>query len=132
MSEADERAIREVIETWIAATKAGDHAKVLSLMTDDVVFLVPGQKPFGKEAFAAASQGMKGLLFEGKSTVLEIEVHGDVAFARSHIAMTITPPNAQAVHRSGYTLSVFRKQPSGAWLLARDANLVMTETAPAR
>jgi uncharacterized protein (TIGR02246 family) len=56
----DERAIREVIATWMRASTAGDTATVLDLMTDDVVFLVPGQEPFGKEAFAAASSGMKG------------------------------------------------------------------------
>ena len=44
----DERAIREVIATWMRASVAGDTATVLSLMTDDVVFLVPGQEPFGK------------------------------------------------------------------------------------
>ena len=42
-----ERAIRDVLETWMAATKRGDLATVLNLMTDDVVFLVPGLEPFG-------------------------------------------------------------------------------------
>ena len=51
----DERAIRDLVDAWMAASKAGDVAKVLSLMTDDVVFMVPGREPFGKEAFAAAS-----------------------------------------------------------------------------
>ena len=50
----DERTIRDVVETWMAATKRGDLATVLSLMTDDVVFMVPGQEPFGKEAFFGA------------------------------------------------------------------------------
>ena len=39
----DEQAIRTRIETWITATKAGDATTVLSLMADDVVFLVPGK-----------------------------------------------------------------------------------------
>jgi ketosteroid isomerase-like protein len=30
---------------------------VLSLMTDDVVFLVAGQEPFGKQKFAAGPAG---------------------------------------------------------------------------
>ena len=38
----DERAIRELIETWMTSTKAGDTQTVLDLMTDDVVFMVPG------------------------------------------------------------------------------------------
>jgi ketosteroid isomerase-like protein len=38
----DEQQIRELVATWMAATKAGDVPKVMSLMTDDVVFLVAG------------------------------------------------------------------------------------------
>src|SRR5262249_35239639 len=55
----DERAIRELVNVWLAASKAGDLQTILSLMTDDVIFMVPGRRPFGKEAFAAASQGMQ-------------------------------------------------------------------------
>jgi uncharacterized protein (TIGR02246 family) len=51
---SDEQQIRELIATWMSATRAGDLATVLSLMTDDVVFLVPGAPPFGKQKFAAA------------------------------------------------------------------------------
>jgi uncharacterized protein (TIGR02246 family) len=45
----DERAIRELVDTWLAASKAGDLATVLSLMTDDVIFMVPGRKPSAKK-----------------------------------------------------------------------------------
>ena len=38
----DEQQIRELVATWMAATKAGDVDTVLGLMTDDVVFLMPG------------------------------------------------------------------------------------------
>jgi hypothetical protein len=31
----DERAIRELVDTWLAASKADDLATVLSLMTDE-------------------------------------------------------------------------------------------------
>ena len=49
----DERAIREVHTTWIDAVNAGDLARLLSLMADDVVFLNPGQAPFGRDGFPA-------------------------------------------------------------------------------
>jgi uncharacterized protein (TIGR02246 family) len=35
MSE-DERAIREVVATWMRASKAGDVGAILDVMTDDV------------------------------------------------------------------------------------------------
>ena len=49
----DERAIREVHTAWIDAVNAGDLARLLSLMADDVVFLNPGQAPFGRDGFPA-------------------------------------------------------------------------------
>ena len=39
----DERAIRELVATWMAASANGETDTVLSLMADDVVFMVPGQ-----------------------------------------------------------------------------------------
>ena len=50
-AKTDEQAIREVVEQWMAASKAGDTETVLGLMTDDVLFMTPGQEPFGKDAF---------------------------------------------------------------------------------
>ena len=52
---SDEQAIRDLVARWLAASKAGDLDTVLSLMADDVLFMVAGQEPFGKAAFAAAS-----------------------------------------------------------------------------
>lgn len=37
----NEQEIRQLVSTWMAASKAGDVEKVLSLMAEDVVFLVP-------------------------------------------------------------------------------------------
>jgi uncharacterized protein (TIGR02246 family) len=122
----DERAIRELIATWMKVSQAGDIETVLSLMTDDVVFMVPGREPFGKEAFAAAAQGMKGARMEGSSDIRELNVLGDWAYLRNHIAITITPPVGEPVRRAGYTLTILRKGPDGRWRLARDANLLTT------
>lgn len=120
----DERAIRQVVETWVSASKRGDLATVLSLMTDDVVFMVPGQEPFGKRAFAAASEGMGNVRMEGTSEILELQVSGNWAFVRNRIAMTAIPPDGERIHRSGYSLALLRKDADGQWRLARDANLM--------
>ena len=120
----DERAIRDLVDTWMKASRAGDAATVLSLMADDVVFMVPGQEPFGKEAFAKASEGMQGLKMEGASEIREIKVLDDWAYIRSHIAITMTPPGGTPVKRAGWTLTLLRKEPDGRWVLARDANLL--------
>lgn len=120
----DERAIRELVERWMTASKAGDTATVLELMTDDVMFTVPGREPFGKEEFRAASEMMSHLRMDGRAEIQEIEVIGDVAWLRNRIDLTLAPPDGEPLHRSGYTLTVLRKGEDGRWRLFRDANLV--------
>ena len=124
---ADEQEIRELVATWMSATKAGDLATVLSLMTDDVVFLVAGQQPFGKQQFAAAMKpgapGAGQAHIDGHNEIQEIRISGDHAYMWTRLSVEVTPPNGVTVKRAGHTLSVLRKE-GGRWLLARDANLL--------
>jgi uncharacterized protein (TIGR02246 family) len=120
----DESSIRELIATWMAASQAGDIETVLDLMTDDVVFLVPGREPFGKEAFAAASKGMQDMRMEGTNEIRELQVLGDWAYLRTYIQLTVTMSGGEPMRRAGYTLTILRKQVNGRWRLARDANLM--------
>lgn len=125
----DERAIRNVVDTWLAASRAGDLPAVLNLMTDDVLFLTPGQAPFGKEAFAAMSNGMKDVKVDGTSDIQEVQVFGDIAYLRNALRIVITMPDGKVVRRSGQTLTILRKEADGMWRLVRDANLVVAEAA---
>lgn len=120
----DEKAIRQVVASWMAASRAGDLATVLGLMSDDVVFMTPGQEPFGKETFAAAMKAMGDTEIEGKSEIVELQVLGDWAFIRNRIDITARLPGSAPVRRAGYTLTLLRKEADGAWRLARDANLL--------
>jgi len=124
----DERAIRQVVDTWMAASQSGDLATILSLMTDDVIFMVPGEEPFGKEAFAAASKGMRNIQIEGSSEILELKVLSDWAFVRNRVEITATLPSGNTIRRSGYTLTLLRKEIDGQWRLARDANLLTAQS----
>jgi uncharacterized protein (TIGR02246 family) len=123
----DEDEIRQLVATWMAATKTGDVDTVLSLMTDDAVFLVPGQIVMRKPDFAAAARaqsGPKGPKFDGASEIQELKVFGDWAFMWSKLTVVATVPGqAQPMTRAGHTLTILRKQ-NGKWLLARDANLL--------
>ena len=130
--QSDEQAIRELVATWMSASKAGDTPKVLSLMTEDVVFLVPGQPPMDKRTFAAAATAQSGpqqLDIDGKSEIQEINVLGDWAYMWTKLEVVVTPPDGAAMIRAGHTLSILRKQ-NGKWLLARDANLLAPVAKP--
>jgi len=127
--ENDEQAIREMIDTWLQASKAGDTEKVLTLMADDVVFLTPGQPPMrGKEAFAA-SQGafLQNIELETYSEIQEIKVLGDWAYTWTNLTIVVTPKDGgKSVRRSGNTLSILRKE-NGRWTIYRDANMLAPE-----
>jgi uncharacterized protein (TIGR02246 family) len=108
--------IRDIIDRWQRATKAGDLNSVLALMSDDVVFLTAGRSPMTKQDFAAAFRSISGQV---NQEIKEIEVRGDIAYCWSQISVTMDSKT-----RSGHTLSVFRKQEDGSWVLSRDANLL--------
>lgn len=81
--QSDEEEIRQMVSTWMAASKAGDVEAVLSLMADDVVFLVPGQPVMRKADFAVAARAQSGQgapQFDGRSEIREIRVLGEWAF----------------------------------------------------
>jgi uncharacterized protein (TIGR02246 family) len=120
---ADEQAIRKLIDDWMQASAQGDLDRVLSMMSDDVVFMTAGREPFGKKEFAAQSQGMKDIRIEGVAKPVEIKVLGDWAYLRNHIDLTMTPKGGQPMKRSGYTLTILQRQ-SGRWVITRDANLM--------
>jgi uncharacterized protein (TIGR02246 family) len=120
----NEAAIRALVQTWMDASRRGDTAAVLDLMTEDAVFEVPGREPFGREAFAAQSQGLADFEIDGRSEIVELQVNGDWAFSRNHIDLTVTPKSGPPVHRAGYTLTLYRKEADGRWRLMRDANLL--------
>lgn len=132
--QSDEQEIRELVATWMAATKAGDAEAVLNLMSEDVVFLVPGQPVMRKADFAAAARAQaagEAPKFEGTSEIQEIKVVGDWAFMWTRLTVVATPPGGgRSTTRSGHTLSVLKKE-KGKWVLARDANLLAPVPPPA-
>jgi uncharacterized protein (TIGR02246 family) len=125
--QSDEDQIRQLVDTWQSASKAGDVDTVLGLMTDDVVFLVPGRPPMRKDEFALALRapvGASAPKIDGSSEIKEIQVAGDWAFMWTRLSVTVTPPGGgELIERAGHTLTVLRKL-NGRWYLARDANLL--------
>ncbi len=120
----DEREIREVHSMWIGAVNAGDLARLLTLMADDVVFLNPGQAPLGRDGFSANfSAAHRQVRIRCTSELEEVVVVGEVAYTRSRDTLLVAPGGGGEVTQlAGYRITVYRKQPDGRWLLARDAH----------
>src|SRR4030095_8784823 len=101
---------------------------VRGLLVDDGVFMFPGRELFGKEAFAAAAEKMKGVRIDGSSDIQEVKSFGNWAWMRNRLQITITAPDGKSLRRSGYTLTILRKNADGKWVIARDANLLTSES----
>lgn len=123
----DEQDIRKLVETWLAATQAGDVPAVLSLMSDDAMFLSAGQPPMvGREAFARGlTKVLSENVIESTGEIAEVVVNGDLAYCRTKLSVIITSKHGQLpMLRSGDTLSILRKEADGRWVLTRDANML--------
>ncbi|MCX5658313.1 MAG: SgcJ/EcaC family oxidoreductase [Planctomycetota bacterium] len=122
--EPDEQAIREAHSNWISVVNAGDLARLLPLMADDAVFLTPGQEPVGRDGFSRNFSAAHGQVrVDCRSELEEAVVVGEVAYTRSRDALSVAPrAGGEATQLAGHRITVYRKQPDGRWLLARDAH----------
>jgi uncharacterized protein (TIGR02246 family) len=128
----DEQAIREVHSTWIDAVNAGDLGRLLALMADDCLFLSPGQAPVGRDGFSPGfSAAHRQARINCVSELQNIVVVGEVAYTLSRDWLSVTPrargetgreAGGEARQLAGHRITVYRKQPDGRWLLARDAH----------
>ncbi len=94
------------------------------------MFLVAGQPPMrGRDQFAA---GFKEVLRRGRidssGEIQEVAVSGDLAYCWTQLTVTMMPNDGAPVHRAGPTLTIFRKQADGKWLLFRDAKLLTEDS----
>ena len=130
--EPDDRAIRELHSTWIDAVNAGDLGRLLPLMADDVMFLNPGQAPVGRDSFSANfSAAHQQVRVRCTSELEEVVLVGDVAYTRSRDTLSVTPyAGGEAAQLAGHRITVYRKQPDGRWLLARDAHTLSPVAKP--
>ena len=120
----DERAIREVHSIWTNAVNAGDLDRLLTLMADDVVFLNPGQALFGRDGFSAVfAAAHQQVRIRCSSELEEVVVVGEIAYTRARDTLSVSPiAGGEATQLAGHHITIWRKQPEGRWLLARDVH----------
>ncbi|WP_303672736.1 YybH family protein [Vampirovibrio chlorellavorus] len=122
--------IYSLMQTWHQASTLGDLDTIGSLMAEDAVFLVADHPPITRDdflnSFSAIRQSVQLQIVDWR--IEAMEESGHLAYCQSYLHLTITPKgSAQAIERKGPVLSVFRKEPTGQWVLIRDANFLSTE-----
>jgi uncharacterized protein (TIGR02246 family) len=106
------------------AVNAGDLVRLLTLMSDDVVFLNPGRPPIGRDEFPAVfSAAHQHARIQCISELDQVEVVGEVAYTLCRDSLTVAPrAGGEGAGLAGHRITIYRKQPDGRWLLARDVN----------
>jgi uncharacterized protein (TIGR02246 family) len=131
-TEADVAAIRTLMAEYDAAVTAGDGAAVLPLYAEDVISMPPDEassvgRAGMEENFAEMEEAFEANTFQLTSVVDEVEVAGDLAFARVTFDETITPTaggDTELMH--GNWLIIFKRQEDGSWKIWREMWSVFT------
>ena len=116
----DEAAIRNASRDWAAAAQAKDLDKFESFYTEDAtVFLEAAPDVTGKTAIHETLAGMMqdpafALSFE--TTRVEVARSGDLAYEVGTFSITGTDPKTKMpMTTKGQGVTVWKKQPDGAW-----------------
>jgi uncharacterized protein (TIGR02246 family) len=123
-SQADADAIRGTNQEWAAAIKAGDIEGELAPLTEDAMFLAPGEPAVsGLDAIRSwTHRNFDGVTFTALNVSAdEVVVGGDVAFSRGVFDGTLEPEaGGAAMHIVTKYILIWRRQPDGSWKIARD------------
>ena len=114
-------AIRRVCEDeWTRVGLKADWDGMVSLLTDDVVFLPPDLPILqGKEAVRVWLDGFPPIkAFKSKEE--HTEGRGDLAWSRGTFEMTVEPDPGSLVTMKGKWTVTLRKESDGRWLVASD------------
>jgi ketosteroid isomerase-like protein len=65
---------------------------------------------------------------QDEKSTLHDETETPLMAKPTNLRMTIKPDDGAATRRSGFTLTILRKEIDGRWKLARDANLLTEES----
>jgi ketosteroid isomerase-like protein len=124
---ADERAIRAVDSSYVAAWLRDDTAGVLATLAPDVVLMPAGQHPLATSGevrgFWWPADGSHTKILTFDRHIDELAGEGDVAWTRGTDSLTFTYQKAgsaaAATGNRTMTLALLRRQPDGQWRISR-------------
>ena len=122
-TEADVEAINQMAANYAAAENAGDLDGIMAVFTDDAVRMPPNAPAIiGKESIRSLMQtNLEQNTYQLDNPPEEVQVSGDLAFARGTYTVTVTPKaGGESIQLEGKYLVVCQKQPDGSWKAARD------------
>jgi ketosteroid isomerase-like protein len=125
-STTDERAIRAVDSTYVAAWLRDDTLAVMNTLAPDAVLMPAGQHPLATpndvRGFWWPADGSHTRILTFARRIDEIDGQGDVAWVRGTDTLTYTYDKGSTHSQLGsrsMTLALWRRQPDGAWRISR-------------
>lgn len=121
--QADVEALNHVREAHIAALNHGNVSAWVAAFTDDGVQMPPNAPAnLGRESIRTWSQAFLAPFRAAFALVVdEVQVAGDWAFERGTYTITLTPKaGSEPMQDIGKYITIYERQPSGAWGMARD------------
>jgi ketosteroid isomerase-like protein len=112
--------IKQNEEQWAAAEKAGDYAKVSSMLASLFVHMGSDGTMANKEQFLASIRGTKWEVNEVSE--IQVMVHGDTAIATGTWAGKGTRANGQAIDAHEHWIDTWMKSPDGKWQCVASAS----------
>jgi ketosteroid isomerase-like protein len=121
LSSADVAAIRGLSEKFAELMVAGDFDSLITLYTDDAVFMPPNQPAVRGRAALRSWMSYFPRISAFTVSIEEIDGRADLAYVRGAYTMTMHPDGAPApVQGTGKYIEIRKRQPDGSWLLAAD------------
>lgn len=122
-SETDLEAIDRVRDAHVAALNAGDAEAWVAQFTDDGVQMPPNAPAnVGRTMIGSWSQVfLAQFRLQFALAVDEVRVLGEWAFERGGYKINLTPKaGGEPIQDIGKYITVYERQPAGAWKIARD------------
>ena len=121
-TEADVEAINDSLAQWLEAANAQDPERMLTLVTDDLEWLPPGQEAVvGADAYQGLRSYFEQFTLHAKHDNREIVVGGDIGYVRYAYELNLTPKaGGEPVIVKGHGIRIFHRQVDGSWKQAKD------------
>jgi ketosteroid isomerase-like protein len=111
-------------ENYVRVINSNNIDSLMSMMTDDVVFLAADSKPIiGKAAVRAWAENYeKAFHTHWDKPVQEFAISGDNAIERYSYTSTDMPvAGGKPIVDTGWGLVIYHRDPDGVWRVSRDA-----------
>ena len=122
--EKEREALLRTDRAWAAAAASGDLETIVSYWADDAVVLPPDRPAVvGKQAirkFVAESLALPGFNITWLAAQAVVAASGDMGYTIGSNRVTVPGTDGSPVAITGKAVTVWRREPSGAWRCVLD------------